>query len=121
MWNVNGNGCYVVCFWSAGIIYNCLIQSGIGIISLLLPTVVFVCYLINESTLCNSKMIMSVGTFSYSLYLSHEFVVKGFSRLLFSLDEITMKNFLLSLICIVIALIVGFIVNQFLKNQQPNF
>ena len=108
-------------FWSAGIIYNCLIQSGIGIISLLLPTVVFVCYLINESTLCNSKMIMSVGTFSYSLYLSHEFVVKGFSRLLFSLDEITMKNFLLSLICIVIALIVGFIVNQFFEKPATKF
>lgn len=108
-------------FWFAGVAYNCLIQSGIGIISLLLPVLVFVCYLINDGALCNSKMIMSIGTFSYSLYLSHEFVVKGFSRLLFSLDEITMKNFLLSIICILIALIVGFIVNYFFEKPATNF
>lgn len=115
---------WVLCslfFWTTSVAYNCLIQSGYGIISLLLPTSVFVCYLINDSTLYNSKVIMSVGTISYSLYLSHEFVVKGFSRLLFSLDEITIKNFLLSVICIFIALIVGFILNQFFEKPATIF
>ena len=108
-------------FWSAGVAYNSFIQLGLDIISLLLPVSVFGCYLINDSALYNSKKIMRVGTFSYSLYLSHEFVVKGFSRLLFSLNEITITSFLLSVICIFIALIVGFGVNLFFEKPATDF
>lgn len=108
-------------FWSASVAYNYFIQFGFGFISLFLPALVFGCYLITDTTLCNSKRIMSIGTFSYSLYLSHEFVVKGFSRLLFSLDEINIKNFILSIICIFIALIVGFILNRFFEKPVTDF
>lgn len=108
-------------FWSAGVAYNYSIQFGLDAISLLLPVLVFVCYLVNDSAIYNSKMIMRVATFSYSLYLSHEFVVKGFSRLLFSLNEVTVENVLLSGICIFIAVIVGFVLNCFFEKPATNF
>ncbi len=62
------------------------------------------------------KIISLLSEISYSLYLVHEFVVKGFSRLIYNLDELTIVTFLLSFFCLIISIITALVVNRVLEK-----
>ncbi len=57
------------------------------------------------------------GMISLSLYLSHEFVVKGVSRILFSLDELTPASALVSVVCLAVTVAVAYVVWFVIENK----
>lgn len=94
-------------FFISGLIFNFATISGYSITAFLLPILVFYSFLYFDGYLHKSKFFSWIGTISYSLYLTHEFVVKGVSRLLFPLDDINLINFAISLVCLGLSIVVA--------------
>ena len=83
----------------------------------LLPLAVLLTYVLLSKKAVEFKLIKIIAASSYSLYLCHEFVVKGFSRLVYNLDNLTIATFILSFICLVISVMLSIAINRFI--EQP--
>jgi len=82
----------------------------------LLAALVFAAFLLKAETRVISKALSFVAACSYSLYLSHQFVVKGFDRLVFSLEKLNVLTAALGLLCIGAAIAVGYAVHRFVER-----
>jgi peptidoglycan/LPS O-acetylase OafA/YrhL len=109
----------VFLFWSGSIAFNYLTMANHRIIAFFVAMAVFAAFLLNEGRLDKNRGLLWVGSISYSLYLTHEFVVKGVSRLLFSMDTINVQSFIVSLGCLVLAMLCARVVNQIFERETP--
>lgn len=83
----------------------------------LIPLLILLIYVLLSKKAVEFKLIKIIAASSYSLYLCHEFVVKGFSRLVYNLDDLTIATFILSFICLVISVMLSIAINRFI--EQP--
>lgn len=64
-----------------------------------------------------NKIFIYIGNISYSLYMTHYFVVKFFERLVYPLDRFNVYTFSLTILVIIIAVIVGSIFNLIFEKK----
>lgn len=62
-----------------------------------------------------SRLFCFIGSISYPLYLTHQFVVKGFDRLIHPLRTLNPLNAVLGCICILIAIVIAYIISRFIE------
>lgn len=116
------NFIFYACFILCSIIYSYLhsiIDTSyiIELIPLLLTTL----FIIFSSKFIQINLINIIATSSYSLYLVHEFIVKGFSRLIYNLDNLTIATFILSFVCLSISIAIGILINKFIEKPINKF
>ena len=87
----------------------------------LIPMVVSLIFILLSRMCVNIKVINLIASVSYSLYLCHEFIVKGFSRLVYSLEELNVLAFLLSIICVVVSIGTAILVNHYVEQPINHF
>lgn len=107
--------CYVI-FFISSIIYDIAITKNVGIYSLFLPFFVFLIFLLFEGKNKKSPFMIQISAASYSLYLTHEFVVKGFSRLIYNMEVISLISLLLTVILVIIAITLAFMVEKYINK-----
>ena len=83
----------------------------------LIPLVILLIYFLLSKKAGEFKLINILDASSYSFYLCHEFVVKGFSRLIYNLDDLTIATFILSFISLAISVMLSITINRFI--EQP--
>lgn len=86
----------------------------------LIPLVILLIYVLLSKKAVEFKLIKIIAASSYSLYLCHEFVVKGFSRLIYNLDDLTIATFILSFICLAISVMLSITINRFIEQPLNN-
>ena len=86
-------------------------------IKLLLPILLFLVVLIFGSLLIHTKMMSFIGKISLSMYLTHEFVVKGISRIVYNLDDISVMSLLISVVCVTAVIVIAIPVNYIFENK----
>lgn len=107
-------------FAIAGVLYNNLIKSQKIYAAVVLVIIVFMYFLLLEGHIVESKLLLKIGSISYCLYLIHEFVVKGISRLLYDLNKINLISFLLSIICILLSIVTAYLINIYIEKPMTN-
>ena len=94
-----------------------LLHNNFKYVVELIPLVILLIYVLLSKKAVEFKLIKIIAASSYSLYLCHEFVVKGFSRLIYNLDDLTIATFILSFICLAISVMLSITINRFI--EQP--
>ena len=117
----NMNGILFLLFWGIGIAYNYLTINGLNSLGILLTSIVFCCFLFAEGQTESVKWFLLLGDISYSIYLIHEFVVKGFSRIVYSLENVNWISFSLSAFCILMTILAAYFVNTFIEKPCLNY
>lgn len=113
--------CFMVCIFAiAGVVYNDLVMNQKICIAIILAVMVFLFFLLLDGHVVESKLLLKIGTISYCLYLIHEFIVKGISRLLYDLNKINGVSFFLSIICVLLSVIVAYLINKYIENPITN-
>lgn len=69
----------------------------------------------------NDNTIEKIGDISFSLYMIHEFLIKGFSRVIYSLDKLTIITILMILILICISILISKIIYEIYEKRIYNF
>lgn len=103
-------------FWAVSIAYNFLTVGSLNLVGVALTVLVFVAFILAEDRSQKARFFGWLGEISYSMYLIHEFVVKGTSRLLFSLESIDFITLLASLACTGIVICVAYAVNRWFEK-----
>lgn len=89
----------------------------------IIPVMVFYAFLVMSYNTKTSKALSFLGSISYELYLTHEYIVKGFSRLVYPLNEKSLKTFciifVLTAIAIIIATVVHKIISYLFSPKKP--
>lgn len=85
-------------------------------IKLLLPIVLFVVVISFNHIFVPTKILQLISKLSMSIYLTHEFVVKGVSRIIYNLDNISISSMIISLLCLIIVVMVAIPVNYVFEN-----
>lgn len=62
-----------------------------------------------------------IGKISFSLYLSHLFVIRGFDRVFYSLDELTLMTMLLTFVLVSLAVFLSYISWFLIENLLHNY
>lgn len=111
----------IVIFWLVGLAYNYLTIAGWNYFGVVLTVIVFIVFLITEGLMKKNKLLGTLGQISYSMYLIHEFIVKGFSRLIYPLDGITFISFVLSIACLGATITLAYFVNKYYERPMSEF
>ena len=107
--------CYIL-FLGLIWIYSIIADNNLRFIAEFIPFIVVLVFLLFQEQFLQFKAINIISSASYSIYLCHEFVVKGFSRLVYNLDNLTAITFILSFICLVASVLVGILCWKFLET-----
>lgn len=89
-------------------------------IKLFLPVLLFLAVLIFEDSIVPTKFTNFISKISLSIYLTHEFVVKGVSRIVYNLDHISVTSLLISIVCVAIVIIIATPVNYIFENKMSS-
>ena len=111
----------IVAFWIVGISYNYLTVSGWNYLGIVLTVIVFIGFLVTDAHTRKYKLLSILGQISYSMYLIHEFIVKGFSRLIYPLESITIVSLLLSIACLAVTIMLAYYVNKYFEKPMSDF
>jgi len=110
--------CIIYCIYVIfGMLYNLFIANGYNVLALIFPITIFTVFLTTNNIIIRFKPILFVGTISYSLYLSHEFIVKGVSRLIFELEEVRIDTIAVSVLCVFVAVAIATFIYNFLEKK----
>lgn len=83
----------------------------------IIPIINYIVYLLLDSFIIETRTLNFVNTISLSLYLTHEFVVKGVSRLVIPLDKLTLLNIIASISSVFVSIGVGYIVHLLIEDK----
>lgn len=86
-------------------------------IKLFIPLFIFICYTICDSCVVPTKYMAFISKISMSMYLIHEFVVKGVSRLIFNLDKLSPAAIGVSIFCLAVTIAASVPVNYIFENK----
>ncbi|WP_288534518.1 acyltransferase [uncultured Ruminococcus sp.] len=89
-------------------------------IKLFLPVLLFLAVLIFEDSIVPTKFTNFISKISLSIYLTHEFVVKGVSRIVYNLDRISVTSLLISIVCVAVVIIIATPVNYIFENKMSS-
>lgn len=106
----------VAMYFIIGILYNNLIYAKKRFLAIILAYFVFCIFVVLEGKIRESNILFKLGRISYSLYLTHEFIVKGVSRLVYSLDELNVISFGVSVLCVFFAIGVAIALNKIIEK-----
>jgi exopolysaccharide production protein ExoZ len=110
----------LILFFGVSLAFNFFTRKNLSVVAFLLVVVVFATFLFTEECVESIKALIWVGSISYSLYLTHEFVVKGINRILFSTDKINLLSLMVSVISFIIALICSRFICLVFEKKIPN-
>lgn len=109
-----------ILFFIGSYLYNYMALNGLWYISIMISSCVFSFFVYMKNTK-ESKVLAFIAQISYSMYLTHEFIVKGINRLIIPLESVSVVNILLSFLCLLIAIIVGSIVYKTMEKPMQIF
>lgn len=111
--------CNIIAYGSmiCGALLFCYLREFSPVVAQIVPLGVFLLFLAGDRYMYATRAIQFTGMISLSLYLSHEFVVKGVSRILFSLDELTPASALVSVVCLAVTVAVAYVVWFVIENK----
>jgi peptidoglycan/LPS O-acetylase OafA/YrhL len=97
-------------FFCCSIAFNYLTIINLKAVAFIVVLFVFVVFLAFEGTLNKNRILQWLASISYSLYLCHEFIVKGINRLIFAMDNINIITFLVTIACLFASIVCAYIV-----------
>lgn len=86
-------------------------------IKLFIPLIIFTGYTICGQCVVPSRFMAFISKISMSMYLIHEFVVKGVSRIIFNLEKLTPATLVVSILCSAVVIAVSVPVNYVFENK----
>ena len=90
-------------------------------LKLLIPVLFFVLVLCFDNVFVSTKINRFISMISMSLYLTHEIVVKGVSRLIYNLDNLNIASFLVGIMCFCVAIAVATPVYILFEKKMSGF
>lgn len=89
-------------------------------IQIFLPLIVLILFLVMNHWMYTT-WIQFISKISLSMYLTHEFVAKGVSRLVYSLDDVNFVTFLVCMLCLLISAGVAWCVWYVIEKKFTDF
>lgn len=105
----------------SGLLYSILKENNLQGFMILLPIIVFTVYLLCDSWVLETKVLNLISVVSLSLYLTHEFTVKGVDRLIIPLDAVTPFKLVVSFLCLIISIGVAYIVYWLIEKKLTGY
>lgn len=111
----------ILAFYIGCVGYCYIRKHSVDVVSyMFFPCIMTLVFLLADCFL-HKTVLQFVSKISLSMYLSHEFVVKGVSRLVYSLDELNIITFLVCLLCLGISLVFAYIVWYIIEMKLTGF
>ena len=105
----------------SGMLYSICKENAFSVLMVIIPIINYIVYLLLDSFIIETKTLNFVNTISLSLYLTHEFVVKGVSRLVIPLNELTLLKVAMSVVCIGVSICIAYVVNWLIENKLTGY
>lgn len=86
-----------------------------------LPIICLIVFLLGNAYMVKSRMTTELSKYSFALYLSHQFVVKGVDRLLYPMNQLNGLTVIVALLCVVIAVVVARFVYYWIELPMTRF
>ncbi|MDE5885514.1 MAG: acyltransferase [Oscillospiraceae bacterium] len=109
-------GFFIGCFGYGAIEKN----TNDTMIQIFLPLIVLILFLVMNRWMYTT-WIWFISKISLSMYLTHEFVVKGVSRLMYPLDDVNFVTFLVCMLCLAISVGTAWCVWYVIEKKFTDF
>lgn len=111
-------------FLFLGVFYSKILLIGYSFISFFIPTICFLYFLLIDNKYNLDKFSVLLSRISYSLFLSHQFVIKGIDRLIYNINNISFISIILMTFSIMFSIWCAYniynyvekVITRFLKN-----
>ena len=105
----------------SGLLYSICKENAFGVLMIIIPIINYMFYLLLDSFIIEAKVLNFISTISLSLYLTHEFTVKGISRVILPLDELTFLKITVSISAVIVSIGVGYIVYLLIEDKITSY
>lgn len=111
----------VLLFFVFGVLYSQLMIRDQYIYAYIIPVICYIYfYFINNYFIINKYTILLANS-SYSLFLSHEFVIKGIDRLIYPINTLTFLSGIVIIISLIISVIISYLIYTYIEKVLTGF